>query len=345
MGKATAESPSREFKHSSVSIELYQALFEESTDAMFIIDEQGRAVAANQRASELTGHAQTSLIGMKLTDLIADDEAVIRRNDGNLVPIAISTPALSDGHMLVVVRDLSSHKQLEALRAAEETYRSLVESAEDPMFTSDAQTGRYLYVNPIAARLLGRTQAEVIGKTPEELFPPQVARVYRAGVSQVVETGETLTAHDMSEINGRRVWFSSVVQPVRDRQGKIKAVQAVARDITSLKQAEEALRESEERLRQAVRVSHIGIFDHDHLTGSLYYSPEMRDICGWGLDEPVTFGIQEKNSQGTWDLSHPEDREQVRAALREAHRAEGNGLFDLEYRIIRRDGSVLWLTS
>jgi len=57
-------------------------------------------------------------------------------------------------------------------------------------------------------------------------------------------------------------------------------------DITERKRVEAALRESEERLRQAVRVSHIGIFDHDHVANTLYWSPEMRMIYGWGPRNP-----------------------------------------------------------
>jgi PAS domain S-box-containing protein len=76
--------------------------------------------------------------------------------------------------------------------------------------------------------------------------------------------------------------------------------------------AERALHESEERLRQAVRVSHIGIFDHDHRTDHLYISPELRVIQGWGPDEPVTV-----NSY--IERVHVDDREKIREAVRRSH--------------------------
>jgi PAS domain S-box-containing protein len=82
----------------------------------------------------------------------------------------------------------------------EETYRSLVESALDPMFTSNADR-RYLYVNGAAAAMLGTIPENVVGKTVDELFPPHVAARYREGVSHVISTGETLIAEEQSEIN------------------------------------------------------------------------------------------------------------------------------------------------
>src|SRR5215213_3059349 len=114
---------------------------------------------------------------------------------------------------------------------ADDVFRSLVESAVDPMFTCDI-AGRYLYVNPAAAALLGRRPEDVVGRTADELFPPEVAKGYRDGVRYVIDTGKTLISEDRSEIGGQTFWFSSIVQPLRDRSGGIIAAQAVVRDIT-----------------------------------------------------------------------------------------------------------------
>jgi PAS domain S-box-containing protein len=109
-------------------------------------------------------------------------------------------------------------------------------------------------------------------------------------------------------------------------------------DITERKRVETALRESEEMLRQAVRVTHIGIFDHDHLTGKIYWSPEQRAMHGLGPDIPVTLDIY-------IERIHPEDRPRIAAAVKRAHNPTGDGLFDVEHRLLLPDGSVRWTST
>src|SRR6516165_10706492 len=104
-----------------------------------------------------------------------------------------------------------------------------------------------------------------------------------------MRTGEDLVVEDQSQVRGRDIWLGTIVQPVRDSGGRVTDARLIARDVTDLKVAERALRESEERLRQVVRLSGIGLFDHDHVTGEIYWSPQQREIYGWGPDEPVLF--------------------------------------------------------
>jgi PAS domain S-box-containing protein len=230
-----------------------------------------------------------------------------------------------------------------ALREREEMYRALVESAIDPVFTCDIE-GRYLFANAAAARMLGRETRDVIGKTVDDLFAPQFAAEYHAGVRQVIESGESLISEHKVEIQGREFWFSTVLQPVRGVDGRITKAQGVVRDITRLKAAEQALSENEERLRQAVGTSKIGIFDHDHLADVMYFSPEQREILGW--DEPVSWrDVHARPGSRTFmDLIHPDDRARLVAEVDRAHKSS-NGIFDVEYRIVRHDGSLRWITT
>ncbi len=108
---------------------------------------------------------------------------------------------------------------------------------------------------------------------------------------------------------------------------------------------ERQLGETEEQLRQVVRLSHIGVFDHDHLTGEIYWSPEIRRIYGWGATEPVVVLDRVRSTANTWDLIHPQDRDRVARSVQRAHDPEGDGLFDVEYRIVRRDGELRWLST
>jgi PAS domain S-box-containing protein len=98
------------------------------------------------------------------------------------------------------------------------------------------------------------------------------------------------------------------------------------------------MQDTDERLRQAIRASNIGIFEHDHLTDTLYWSPELRRMYGWDLEEsailPKIIGHV-----------HPEDIGRVVAAVKAAHDPAGEGLFDIEHRIIDRAGGLRWVLT
>ncbi|HUK35501.1 MAG TPA: PAS domain S-box protein [Vicinamibacterales bacterium] len=213
-------------------------------------------------------------------------------------------------------------------------YRAIVESAEDPMFIAD-RDGRYIYGNRRAAANLGLTQEQFIGKTVDELFSPEVAAAFRHGVRQVIDSGETLKSEDHVVVQGVEFWSSTLLQPLHDANGRVTAVQGIVRDIASRKRAEIALQASEERLRQVIRASNIGIFDLDFVKQTVYWSPEQRAIWGWGADDPIA-----------WDEHlahiHPDDRAPVHAATLAAHRT-ADGVFELEHRIVQRDGQERWL--
>jgi two-component system cell cycle sensor histidine kinase/response regulator CckA len=216
----------------------------------------------------------------------------------------------------------------------EDHYRAIVESAEDPIFICDPD-GRYVYGNNRAAANLGLTQEQFAGKSVDEIFSPEVAAAFRAGVRNVVDSGQTLRSEDYLVVDGVEFWSSTLMQPLRDASGRVVAVQGIVRDIASRKRVEIALQESEERLRQVIHISDIGIFDLDFVGQKLYWSPEQRAIWGWGAEEPLV-----------WDehlnYIHPDDREPVMVASLIAHERP-DGVFELEHRIIRRSGEERWV--
>jgi PAS domain S-box-containing protein len=98
------------------------------------------------------------------------------------------------------------------------------------------------------------------------------------------------------------------------------------------------MHETDERLRQAIRAGNIGIFEHDHVTDAVYWSPELRRMYGWDVDEPATLPKI---------ISHvpPDDIGRVIMAVKAAHDPSGEGLFDIEHRIVDRAGTLRWVLT
>jgi len=106
-------------------------------------------------------------------------------------------------------------------------------------------------------------------------------------------------------------------------------------DVTANRRAEKALWETGERLLQATHVARIGVFDHDHVTGMSYWSPEMRTI--FGFDDEVAASVEAYLTR-----IHPDDQEYVIAAIGRALDPAGPGTYEIEHRLLLADGSVSW---
>jgi PAS domain S-box-containing protein len=148
---------------------------------------------------------------------------------------------------------------------------------------------------------------------------------------ETVDDGEwIIIARDGS----KRVWHFMVTPLGNLEGGRLVLVTAV--DVTDLKRTEEALLKTEELLRQGVRVAGVGIFDHDQIHETVHWSPEMRAICGAEPDEPISLAK-------FIALVHPEDRDRITRGIQKAHDPKGDGRYEVEHRIVLRDGSVRWV--
>jgi len=153
---------------------------------------------------------------------------------------------------LIILRDITARKRAEeALRKSEERLRAIVESAQDAIFTKDRE-GHYIHANTACTSLFELTLDEMRGKTDFDLFPPQIARHIQEIDRAVIGKGETIVIEDMKPTAGVMRTFHISKVPLRDVNGEIVGLCGIARDITERKRAENALRESEEQLRNLI---------------------------------------------------------------------------------------------
>ncbi len=147
-----------------------------------------------------------------------------------------------------IVQDITGRKQAEErLKESKEKYRLLFDTFSDPVCLYDLN-GNILLMNNAGAAGLGRKPKELIGLSLYSFFP-DISGVIAERIQQILESSKGIESEDMVILppNHKR-WFKSNHQPVRDKNGKIYAVQTISYDITEKKRAENILRDIAEKI-------------------------------------------------------------------------------------------------
>ncbi|NPC73572.1 MULTISPECIES: sensor histidine kinase [Corallococcus] len=165
-----------------------------------------------------------------------------------------------DGGLLVHCRDITREFQARhELQRVGQLFQAVMEGTTDAIYIKDMD-GTYQVINSAGARAVGRsTVAEVRGRTDEELFPPDEAKINLKHDRDVLKAGHPLTYEDshMNPSGDVRVW-QSTKGPLRDPEGNVFGLFGISRDITQRKWAEDEVR------RHAEFQEHLmGIISHD----------------------------------------------------------------------------------
>lgn len=152
--------------------------------------------------------------------------------------------------------------------------------------------------------------------------------------------------HDKTELRTRfRIirtdgvirWIAARGRVFYDAQGTPLRMIGINMDVTEAKHAEQALRDSEERLRLAAQTARFGVHDYDPIADRALWTEELYAISGIAVGTEVYMNT-------VVSLLHPDDRERIASAMQAALDPSGTGEFDEEFRIIRRDtGEVRWI--
>jgi PAS domain S-box-containing protein len=213
---------------------------------------------------------------------------------------------------------------------------AIIESANDAII-SKTLDGIITSWNNGAQRIFGYTADEVIGKPVTILIPaghedeePAILARLRAG--KRIEHYETVRLTK----DGRLIDISLTVSPIRAADGEIIGASKVARDITDQRQARHALDEASTRLRLALEAARLGDWSWDVRTDVVTLSETAARI----------FGIP-PGPQMTWTqlrgLLHVEDREPAKLAVEQALATQAD--YDIEYRVMRDNNSVVWVSA
>ena len=137
-----------------------------------------------------------------------------------------------------------------ALRASEERYRALAETAQDAIYVIDGEE-RLRYINLFAAALFDKRPADLIGRPLTELFPPEVVETQRAAVRRMLESGQPLAYEAERPFPTGKRWMSIRMTPLTTPQGEVDAVLGISRDITEHVRTKQALRQALQQAEHA----------------------------------------------------------------------------------------------
>jgi diguanylate cyclase (GGDEF)-like protein/PAS domain S-box-containing protein len=314
------------------------ALFpEENPFPILRVTGDGDLQYANRASEELltqwqcsVGEAVPEFVRRELAAALeggANRELEIRCGERDLSFVLV--PFNERGYVNLYGRDLTERNWAEAaLRESEERMRLFIEHAPAALAMFDREM-RYLSVSRRWRNDYGLGERELRGLSHYEIFPEIPAEwreVHRRGL-----TGEVLKAEGdrFERADGSVQWVKWEVRPWLDAAGEVGGIIIFTKDITERKRAEEALQQSEERLKRAQEISHLGSWELDLAENNLTWSDEVYRI----------FGLQPQKFEATYeaflDAVHPDDRSAVNEAYSSSLR-EGRDAYEIEHRVVRK---------
>jgi PAS domain S-box-containing protein len=333
----------------------FRAIFEGAGTGIAVEDLQGQIIETNRTLQQMLGYSGEELQQLtrwhfthganqqedqeQIGKLIADEsehfeaEKHFVRKDGRIISgrMRVSMVRTAEGHpqfALVMIEDITERQRAEE---AHQQYAAIVEFSTDAII-SQTFDGIIFSWNPAAERVYGYTASEANGRSISIIVPPE----REPELSQVLERIKEGERVDMFETTRRRkdgtlIDVSVTTSPIKDLSGKIIGASAISRDITERKQAEIALRESEENYRKLVELSPDGIFIESEGKFVFVNSAALAIV---GARTPA-----EIIGKAAFDLVHPDCHEDVR--VHHAQLEAGHDVPMHESKLIRMDGSVL----
>ncbi|MDQ7784212.1 MAG: PAS domain S-box protein [Desulfomonilaceae bacterium] len=341
----------------------HRTILKTAMDGFWMADMEGRILEVNDAYCRMIGYSREELLGMAVSALdVAEYRETVeerykkiihegtqrfetrhRRRDGTTVQLDVSAQLLhgTERRVFLFLRDITARKKAEQdLRESEERYRTLVENLNDVIFSTD-HNGIITYASPALERKSKYMRAEVVGRPFTDFVPPDdVAKIADRFV-RLTEGEVEASEYRFTDKDGGIIHVSAYSRPVF-RDGNFVGLTGLLTDITERRQAEQAIRDSENDLRS--------IFNA--ISESVALIKTNGEIVAANESFAARFGCREREVLGTCIYDYfPSDvaegrkrmvNEVVRTGrpLRSEDEREGRAFFHALYPVMNQTGSV-----
>jgi PAS domain S-box-containing protein len=298
------------------SEEKYRAIFEGSRDAVFIADQGARFIDVNRAAEELTGYSREELVGMRIPDLHeamdqgayqqffhhimeghpVTTQAAILRKDGRKIETEFSNQCIViDGipAMHTTARDITQRKAQErALEESRDLFKTLIDAAPDIVYFKDAEC-RNVIVNQAYLESFQIEKSRVIDRRDEDFMPASLAENCRRSDRRVFQSGKMVVSElENLEEDGKITVFETRKSPIMARDGRVKGLIGISRDISERKKMEYELRKA--LGEKTVMLQEI----HHRVKNNLQIVTSLLNLQMEGVEDPAVRGLfQETRSR------------------------------------------------
>ena len=235
-------------------------------------------------------------------------------------------------------QDITERKQSEeALRESEEKYRTILESIEESYFEVDI-AGKFTFFNDSLSKSLGYSNDELAGMNNRDYMPPESSKKIYDLFNQIYNTGNPIkkVVYEIIRKDGSHGFHELSASLKKDQTGRPIGFRGIAHDITDLKKAQDALRESEEKYRTILESIEDGYYELDIAGDITFCNDSMCRILGYPKDELMGMNNREYM-----------DQETAKNVYQSVNRVYTTGKVEkgLQYELTRKDGAKIYVEA
>lgn len=327
-----------------------------ANDVIFVADESGRIVEANERAMEVYGYTREEILQLHVQDFRdpSEDPAIVkrqmerivelgelcfetasRRKDGTQLIVEVSVRCIeSQGvrYLQAIIRDITMRKRAEeALAQQKDFMRQVIDTDPSLIFVKDID-GRFLLVNQAMASVYGKTPEELVGRKGEDFIPDkEESQIYLQADREVIAKRRKVISVSPASLSGYERWFQTVKTPMVLSDGTVNLL-GIASDITERMKAEERLRQSVEEIEDLYNNAPCGYHSLDKDGVFLRVNNTELQWLGYAREELI-------GKMRIFDLYTPQSRLLFQQTF--PRFKETGAVHDLEIEMVRKDGTLI----